>query len=483
MRHTKAMLLILAVLLCGALSAAALSDGPLKALWNSGCDLLFHTDNVTVTGEATFTLDGEIFKIAQLNYVQDGVNSLYDLKLTTPRPGKDDRHSGWTIITDHDGENVYVIEAVYPDIYHAGTTNPCASLLRRTAQLDALTDLGGLVAGQVEPLLPEGIVTAEDTEAGRVIRLAVSRDQVPDLAQSALNLAAQYFTDRWFHASYEHDVLESPFADYTTPAEALTWGTQRWDLRDADVSFTLDAQGRISAAQGTVTVESTYWNGEIREVKISFTAAVSAYGESSVAPFDPEAYGVMLPWDYYAENYGDEIGEYEGPAFSDEEWERWMQRADAILAAQGYEPSETMDYSGWQVESGVEMDLEDGDAWFYMYFDTEGGLRTFWDVTEAWQEADEKDVADVQEGDVEKALAFLKAFLADQNPALADALPQLTLTRLLGDDQGNAYLVLQDEPDYSWYVAIQTAPTLRIRNFTYWAPEELYTEQPEGEME
>lgn len=294
--------IVLSVLLLLSLSAAALavggSAGPLPVLWNSGCDLLFRTENVTLDGEASFALDGEWFKTAALHYVQDGDRSLYDLKLTAPsRISGEERKNGWTILADEKG-NIFVMEAYKPGTYSTGSDDTNRSLLRRTFQLDALAELGSHLVGLVESALPEGSVTETASEAGlRTVRIALSDGSIPDMAVSALNLAAEHFLARWFTWGTDFTTPVErgiPFNYHETVTRALTHGTVRWVMKNADVSFNLDAQSRITAVQGSLTVTSEYWDKSTRDVSVDFHLTVSEYGSSSVTPFDPESWGVML---------------------------------------------------------------------------------------------------------------------------------------------------------------------------------------------
>ena len=310
MHRTKVFVLAAALCLCVALTALALTDGTLKTLWNSGCDFLFHTDNVTVTGQATFSLDGKRFKTMELNYVQDGYKSYYGLKLLTPWSDGTEHESGWTIIAAEDGD-ITVMEAFKPGVYNWATGTPQNTLLRRTVRLDALTELGGLLAGSVESLLPDGTVTLTEAEGTKTVHFALKEDQIPDTAVSALNLAAGYLADRWFGYDYDRYVIKDEifsFDHYVTVTQALTAGTVRWALKDADVDFALDAQNRLAGVRGTVKAASEYWDGTVREVEVKFDFAATDYGASVVKPFDPDDYGVisgaLLPAE---EEYGETL--------------------------------------------------------------------------------------------------------------------------------------------------------------------------------
>ena len=303
MRKTKVLLFLTCLMLGVSLITSALAETTLSRLWDSGCAFLFETDNVTVTGEFSFTMDGELFKTAKLHYIQDGFRSYYDLTLLTPRKDGTQRETGWTIIADDVGGHVWV-EKIMP-IYHEGSDAPCNSLLRRSVELDALTELGSILTRQLEPMLPEGVITSAEKDGLNTVHLSVSESQLPDAALSALNLAALFLSDRWFAYSSDRTYAidgRAPFENYVTATQALTDGTIRWTLKNADADFTLDSQDRLQAAQGTVTAASAFWDGEVREIEVSFDLSVTDYGQSKVAPFDPDDYGVMLPWEFYGDS-------------------------------------------------------------------------------------------------------------------------------------------------------------------------------------
>lgn len=318
MRKTKVLLFLTCLMLGVSLITSALAETALSRLWDSGCAFLFETDNVTVTGEFSFAMDGELFKTAKLHYIQDGFRSYYDLTLLTPRKDGTQRETGWTIIADDVGGHVWV-EKIMP-IYHEGSDAPCNSLLRRSVELDALTELGSILAKQLEPMLPDGVITSAEKDGLNTVHLSVSESQLPDAALSALNLAALFLSDRWFAYSSDRTYAidgRAPFENYVTATQALTDGTIRWTLRNADAEFSMDAQNRLQTAQGTVTAASAFWDGEVREIEVSFDLSVTDYGQSKVAPFDPDDYGVMLPWEFYGDSTDYPMPETEEAAYTE----------------------------------------------------------------------------------------------------------------------------------------------------------------------
>ena len=459
MHRTKVFVCLTALLLCVVLSAMALADGPLASLWNSGCDFLFRTDNVTVTGEATFSLDGVRFKTAQLNYIQDGYNSYYGLKLLTPKKDGSEQETGWTIIADEDGGFV-AMEAFHPGAYRRGYDLRQNSLLRRSVQLDALTELGSLLVGQAEPLLPEGVVTLEEKDGGKTVRIAFTEGQLPDIAESALNVAANYLSDRWFSYGYERDVRteEGPaFENYVTVTQALTDGTERWTLRQADMEFSLDGQGRLTGARGTLQAVSAFWDGEERVVDVQFDFAAADYGTSHVKPFDAEEYQVReVSW------WGQE--EYGEPE-PDIDWDVWKAKAMELLQGQGYTVSDEMDWGGWYDESYISILIQkpDEDEYYCCYLE-DGSLSSMYNEAMFSTETEEKELEEVNADTVEAAKAYIRSFLQEQNPAMAERLGELAPFYYMTAEDGSEYLSVSDEKTCVFVLRI--APSLRVEYFT-----------------
>lgn len=464
MRHMKIIVLFTALLLCICLTAAALSDSPASALWDSGCDLLFHTDNVTVTGEASFSLDGEHFKTAKLNYVQDGYRSFYGLRLLSPRPNGTLRETGWTIVAGEEGD-IYSMEVLEPGACRVSFATPNNTLLRRSVELDALMELGGLLVKQTAPLLPEGVITAGETEDGlRTVHIAVAQDQLPDVALSALNLGFSFLSDRWFSYGHDRTYVEDDmgqFENYVSITTALAAGTVHWTLRGADILFTLDAQDHLTAAEGALRVASTFWDESVREVEVKFSLAMTDWGNSHVEPFNPEDYGVSMPvwWD----DGGEEVVE---SSLTDEEWEALKDRSVALLKAQDYPMDEIVGWGGWSMPDGytyMEIECPEGRLYDCVY-DLDGGLVILDNLESVWYESEEMDADDLDSATKDAALALLRSFLAEQNAVLAEDGQNVEVEGQYVTEDGSRYLSMHD-PLFSVYCVLRVDPGLRIEYF------------------
>ena len=325
MKTKKILTAVAALVLSAAVGASAASGGELGPLYDAGMALLFDTTNVTVSVNADFFLDGERIKTVKAICRQDDYDSYLDYRLFTPRdaefdgePQPDDRETGYTIVanrayTDPQTGSVSVnlsrMEVIHPGVYYPGTDAGCNTLVRPSAQLDALAALAGLVVRQTEPLLPSGAVTAEESALGRTVHVRLTRDGAGDLADSVFTLCAQAFISRVIKRE-DFDAL--PVREYygsaSTIVEELLYTTAGYSLKGADVTLTADENGLLRAVSGTVSVGLTphaqagQYQGLLaparpHTVDVTFEMTVSDYGETHVAPFLPEDYGVRGYWE------------------------------------------------------------------------------------------------------------------------------------------------------------------------------------------
>ena len=292
MKRITAAALALALALLTLASAAA--DG-LSPLFAAADSLLFETENVTLRGQADFLLDGVRFKTAESVHVQDGWNASWQLKLRTPR-GDEERESGFTITAN--GGKIYIIEAIHPGVYRTATDGAQRTILRNSVQAGLMRRFAAALAAQPEALLGAGTVEASDSADGPVIRVTLGGD-VPELANTALNLFAAFAVKRYFGVDYDHLSWKAnaSMSDYLTVSQGLVASVRQLSLGRADLTFRLDSDGRLAGAEGSLSLNLlTARDGE-HTLDITFQADVSGWDESSVADFDPEAFGVVLAED------------------------------------------------------------------------------------------------------------------------------------------------------------------------------------------
>lgn len=282
-----------AALLLLSLPVSAGAEGSLRGFYEAGRKLLFDTDNVTCEGNAVFRLDGTKFKTADFRYVQVGTVSFQDLKLLTPRKDGTERESGYMIF-DENGI-VSVMERFYPNTYDRRRTNPASTIMATSIYLNQLLDLGGNVTDEVEKALGDKIVTAAEASGGTTMKLSLTEADVPALGHSALNLFWDYFMKRFYFLDYDTfpDLGYASFSDYGTLFDGIRFITASVKLQKADLTFTLDASGRIKGLSGTAALQLTTRAGENAVLDVDFSFAASDYGTSTIKAFRPEDYNVV----------------------------------------------------------------------------------------------------------------------------------------------------------------------------------------------
>ena len=137
----------------------AYADQTAARVYDAAARLLTATENVTLTGSATFSLDGEAFKFVETTYVQDGVNSKWVLNLSSPREDGSLRENGFTAIANNRWK--YGMEVYRPGFYTVAEADPQSVILRPSAQLFQLVALGHALSAQL-PALPEEVFSLSE---------------------------------------------------------------------------------------------------------------------------------------------------------------------------------------------------------------------------------------------------------------------------------------------------------------------------------
>lgn len=289
----RSFLIILSIVLITVFTAFAQAEKPLTALCDSANELLFKTSNVTVTGEAVFSIDGEWFKTAAARYIQDGDRSYWELRLTSPKADGTERKNGYTIIAD--GSRIYVMEVYRPGIYKTGTGTPQSTLMRKSIQLDLMNEMIRTIAEKMEAAEEDSAVRIEETDTESNVRI-VAEENVPPVVNLALNLFAQYAARRYFHMDYDQisERQMIPMNAYLTVTEGILSCTKSLALKHTDISIRKDQNGQPEKLSGDISVLlNTAKDGE-RQVDISFHAEITDKGRSHVGTFSPADYNVSL---------------------------------------------------------------------------------------------------------------------------------------------------------------------------------------------
>ena len=295
MKMKKLTAIILSAVMILAAATAAQADSSLKLFYDSASELLFATNNVTLDGHAEFSLDGERFKTADLKYIQDYSNSLYQLDLHTPRrdgSGEPDRESGYTIVAN--GEKVYVMEVIYPGTYKSGTTAAQSTILRKSVQMTLMAELVRVLADQAEALPENAVTVRPDGQGGRELVVSLGED-VPDLVNTALNVFYQFIARRYFDTDYDRvDELDmSLMENYVTVTQGILGATRSLSLKQAGIVMKVSGQGVTEQVKGDVSLLLDTGRDGVRQLDITFCLNVTDLNSSHVGRFNPSSYGVQ----------------------------------------------------------------------------------------------------------------------------------------------------------------------------------------------
>lgn len=197
MKKTHRILLIAAALaLSVTLSVSALSQGVLSSVFDAGCALLFDTDNVSLKAHATFAYNGEEFKTFDGKYVQDGVNSLMDIMLTTPEEDGKESVSGYIVVAN--GRDCYSIDRLYNKFYTATSCAPSDSVMTSSRMRNSLMHLGSLFLDLAEGEMSSAITTTA-LESGVQHQISLKSGDAPDVVNALLTMLVQLGARQYFY--------------------------------------------------------------------------------------------------------------------------------------------------------------------------------------------------------------------------------------------------------------------------------------------
>ena len=216
MKKKRRIALILpALCLCVILVVSALAEGALGTLYRAAAGLMFDTDNATLTVHADFTYNGLPFKTLDGLYKQDGVNSLLDLKLKTPKRDGSVFDSGFTVVGN--GDTAYAIDPVdNPYVYSTSAMAPSTSILSGNTLRRALVRLGAAVVDVTEGSFADMITMSTD-ENGTQYHIQTKEGQAPALVNAAGTVFAQLAAERLFNIDYgywgqaERPTMNTPY--------------------------------------------------------------------------------------------------------------------------------------------------------------------------------------------------------------------------------------------------------------------------------
>ena len=401
MKKHRIMLAGAALMLAIALLAAgALAGGTLASVTDAAEALLLDTHNVTITGSATFKLDGERFKTAEITYVQDGTDSFWQEKLSTPRYLRPDRETGFTVIAN--GYEVYVMEPFTPGGYKEGYITEQDTVLRDSLEARLLMSLAGTAASVAEPALhPE----QKDGE----IRITVAEGETPPILNELLLMAGRFAGKRLFGYGFDGPVIDHSYWGLTETQEIFLQ-TEACRVLTANVSFRLDGKGRLAGAEGAAGVALVYVNGEEHRLDLDFSLTAGEYGTSKVKAFDPDDFQVVPM---------DQARERNEAAAREKAMTVMAERAREAWKAAGFEGAERLETEFWAMSDGLfgigmkdPQDPADDGSW-YIRITEEGTVLSMSDSTrdryESWPDLEVPVTAELTDDMRSRIDAFLQA--------------------------------------------------------------------------
>ena len=461
---------VVAALLILTLCLTAAAESALVPFIDAAERLAFHTNNVTVTGNAEFFLDGERIKTAEITYVQDGENSFWQEKLVTPRDRKPDLESGFTVIQN--GWDIYVMEALKPGQFREGSDGKQNTLLRRSAMADLLLTLARTAADQLEPLFGSSVTVTEQANGARDLRFELKDGDAPAVLNILANLGLRFAGKRLL--GIDAEAWDAFSVTGWTKIQTILYATKDVRLKDCSVLVSMDEQGRLTGLSGEFSALLVSYTAEELEavrdqeeyidgftvkdgvLTVRFDAALSQYGESTVKPFDPRDYPAVPP---------EEPAEPEWPVepLTEAQEAAYQQYALAACKAAGYE---TVKYLETEMNNGiadVRVDTEGGICFLCM---TEDGalLELFLEKSDIEETEEMPDYPDELPDEVlQPMLDFLRAV----NPELK--IPELVNMGSYGDGT-STYLDVEgqteDGEETGISMTVRMTPAWRVEDYS-----------------
>ncbi len=129
MKKLLCVLLAIALLAC-----AAVAESNVGTLFDAACALAFDTHNVALSAEATFSYDGELFKVLHASYSQDGEKSYLSYMLDTPQLDGSVYTGGYTVMGF--GTTSYSNDTYYGNYYQVNANQLSDTVLTKNARVE-----------------------------------------------------------------------------------------------------------------------------------------------------------------------------------------------------------------------------------------------------------------------------------------------------------------------------------------------------------
>ena len=451
--------LMLVLFVC--ISVMAENSSPATQLYDSLVQTLFHTDNITLTGTAKFSLDGVWFKTAKITLKQDGNRTFRELSLRGPKRDGTVQKNGYTIVTD--GTALYLMEAVTPGVYRTGGTAEHTSLLRNSLETEQLIGLGRALVGQADLFLGADAVT--ETREGD-IRFEL-KDNVPDLFNAMVNNIFQFAGRRYFDEDFDCYSMENSarIDDYETVTRGILYTARTVSLKEASVTLKRYGNGVAQYLEGDIALNVENDGEGMRQVDVSFQVNVKDVDKTTVKRFAPDDYGVVSEY---------EMAAAEPRFFDDSDLNGPELQALNTLTSAGFDKN-TIVYMAYynKAEEGYEVSFGGAEGWEETFLiSADEKLTEMIPASSEWQNGSEDQFTYNPEPDKERdeqALEFVNSFIQGVDPDLSKSLKDLK-TDWLYKRYDHVYAQYtgktQDENSSVVTVVVRISPYLRIESFS-----------------
>ncbi|MBQ9252650.1 MAG: hypothetical protein IJ188_08440 [Clostridia bacterium] len=457
-------LIVTLILAMGSLFSAY-ADEAAARIFDAAAQLLTATENVTLTGSATFSLDGEAFKYLETSYVQDGVNSKWVLDLSSPRRDGSLRENGFTAIANN--RYKYGMEVCHPGTYVVAEDNPQSAILRSSAQLNQLIALGHSVFAQV-PALSEDAFSFSD---GRHLTVRLDGDQIPDSISNILSLGIWLAVQRTMNI-VDDSISAPPYPeeavkmeDYITPTQAIINMTEKYELSQFSMDAEMNEMGLFTEVNGTARIALHTFLDGVHELHISFAGNASDYGASTVSAFDPDEYGVIPAEGTYLPLNAYSIGS--GAARTQEEATPQMawyeNRAKFIFEEAGFDLDLMTNIEAQQDDEDVTVIINNANNSFFAYcvLNPDGSLVEFRNITNPWSEEEIiREREDITNDLIEECCVKLNRYMEAIQPGLSNEINGYKLDAIFQDNE-QTFVRLVDISTQSLFI-VRLAPSWRV---------------------
>jgi len=191
MKKIFALMLALAML-----ATCAVAESSVGTLFDAAVKLAYETDNVTLTANATFTWDGELFKTMRASYKQDGYNSFLDYMLDTPKEFGEVYTGGYSVLGL--GSTVYANETYWGNYYYTSAQVMSDTILTSNSKIRSMLSLARTLAVTAEGL---GVSTVDVNEAGTEYHFTLG-DLPSFIDDAAYFLVCDYMYDNYYRSFF-----------------------------------------------------------------------------------------------------------------------------------------------------------------------------------------------------------------------------------------------------------------------------------------